>query len=250
MGHVACWTATREAVLLMLIHRAGQNQLFIPGGSLGLRAYSAGEIGGAGGVTSTRSVQFDGTDDRIDTPLDIGSTFSVSCWLKLTGIGSSGYPMAITAAGSPDLELGFTGDGLSAFYSSGSFFTGVTIPLNTWFHVAWVCQSSQITIYINGTLVDTRSYSPTTLTDITIGCRYGGFHFWQGIIDDPRIYNTALTTTDVANLAAGVDVTAGLVAYWPLEEGSGTTTVDTIGGNNGTLTNGPTWSTDVPAPIA
>src|SRR3990170_7060226 len=36
--------------------------------------------------------------------------------------------------------------------------------------------------------------------------------------------------------------TNGLVGYWAFDEGSGTTAGDSSGnGNNGTLTNGPTW---------
>ncbi len=36
---------------------------------------------------------------------------------------------------------------------------------------------------------------------------------------------------------------SGLVARWTMEEGSGTTTTDSVGSYVGTLTNGPTWAT-------
>jgi hypothetical protein len=52
------------------------------------------------------------------------------------------------------------------------------------------------------------------------------------------IYQNTTPTTD------------GLVGYWPLEEGTGTTTADEAGSSDGTFTNGPTWSTDVPAALA
>ena len=43
--------------------------------------------------------------------------------------------------------------------------------------------------------------------------------------------------------APSVDITTGLVAYWPFEEGSGGSTADASGsGHGGTLVNGPTWS--------
>jgi len=38
-------------------------------------------------------------------------------------------------------------------------------------------------------------------------------------------------------------VPSGQVSYWPLDEGSGTTTRDMVGTNNGTLVNAPTWAT-------
>src|SRR5450759_5412343 len=38
--------------------------------------------------------------------------------------------------------------------------------------------------------------------------------------------------------------THGLVGYWKFDEGTGTNATDSSGmGNNGTLTNGPTWTT-------
>jgi len=39
------------------------------------------------------------------------------------------------------------------------------------------------------------------------------------------------------------DFTDGLVAYWRLDEGSGDTAYDSAGSNNGTLMNGPVWTT-------
>jgi hypothetical protein len=53
----------------------------------------------------------------------------------------------------------------------------------------------------------------------------------------PGVYakGTNLTLSPLYN-------TSGLVGYWPFDEGSGTIAYDKSGnGNNGTLTNGPTW---------
>lgn len=47
---------------------------------------------------------------------------------------------------------------------------------------------------------------------------------------------------------ANQDVTTGLVSYWKFDEGSGTSAADSSGnGNTGTLTNGPTWSSNTPS---
>jgi hypothetical protein len=37
---------------------------------------------------------------------------------------------------------------------------------------------------------------------------------------------------------------SGLISYWDFEDGSGTNATDSYGANDGTLVNGPTWSTD------
>src|SRR5688500_12086892 len=47
------------------------------------------------------------------------------------------------------------------------------------------------------------------------------------------------------SLAAVTDrfpTNTGLVGYWKLDEGTGTAAASETGANNGTLTNGPTWS--------
>ena len=46
------------------------------------------------------------------------------------------------------------------------------------------------------------------------------------------------------------DLTTGLVSYYKFDEGSGTTATDSAGSNNGTLTNGPTYSSSNPYGIA
>jgi hypothetical protein len=43
--------------------------------------------------------------------------------------------------------------------------------------------------------------------------------------------------------APGADTTSSLVAYWALDEGTGTTAADSAGSHPGTLTNGPAWTT-------
>ncbi|GAA4235353.1 LamG domain-containing protein [Actinomadura meridiana] len=52
---------------------------------------------------------------------------------------------------------------------------------------------------------------------------------WQGGIDDVRVWDRALPTADVADLAAGHAMTTGLSprAVWPLDETSGTTLTST-----------------------
>ena len=81
--------------------------------------------------------------------------------------------------------------------------------------------------------------------DYHIGYRagLGGFN---GLIDEVRIYDGAMTVTQVSNLASIIPLGGGdLVGHWELDEGSGSTTGDSSGhGNDGTL-NLPAWTTGV-----
>jgi hypothetical protein len=60
------------------------------------------------------------------------------------------------------------------------------------------------------------------------------------MIDDVRLYSSALDAAAIAELAAAVRT--GPIAHWMLDEGTGTTAVDSVGGNDATLNNGPTWA--------
>lgn len=67
-----------------------------------------------------------------------------------------------------------------------------------------------------------------------------------GSLDDVRVYGSVLTPTEITNLFNGLNPSATPVGHWKLDEGSGTTATDSgSGGNNGTLTGSPTYSTDV-----
>lgn len=107
--------------------------------------------------------------------------------------------------------------------------------------------------YINGIKigsthnVDYTGDTGTPSGDITIGNENGTSHASNSIIDEPRIWNRALTATEIQNLYLyGAVPQDGLVAEYLFNEASGTTAYDTSGnGNDGTIT-GATYTTDVP----
>ena len=86
-------------------------------------------------------------------------------------------------------------------------------------------------------------------------------NFFDGIIDEVALWDTALsgddivkiynsgTPTDLTNATAyDSDKSSDLAGYWKFSEGTGTTTYDeTSNDNDGTLINSPPWSTTVPS---
>ncbi|MBP9758887.1 prepilin-type N-terminal cleavage/methylation domain-containing protein [Candidatus Dojkabacteria bacterium] len=115
----------------------------------------------------------------------------------------------------------------------------------SWNHIAVSYTRQKIVIYING--VEDRSnatgliYSHSGSIVSYIGNSnpgFGAFPF-PGKIDEFRVYGRALSASEVKAL---YEYTPPPVAQWKLDETSGTTASDSSGnGNNGTLTNGPTW---------
>jgi hypothetical protein len=72
------------------------------------------------------------------------------------------------------------------------------------------------------------------------------FIFLVGVIftlvgTNKKILVTDITNYQLAQVSSSLD--NGLVTKWSFDEGSGTTASDSVGGNNGTLTGGPSWAT-------
>lgn len=130
----------------------------------------------------------------------------------------------------------------TAYRCSNTVFTA-----GTWYLVTGVYDASAQTLhmYVNGVLDDgaLTGTVPTSLyntsQNFAIG-RKGNGGYFNGYIDDARVYNRAITATEILNLYKST----GLIGRWKMDEGSGSTAADSSGhGYTGTLTLGPTWTT-------
>jgi hypothetical protein len=68
--------------------------------------------------------------------------------------------------------------------------------------------------------------------------------FYQGDLDEVALWNRALTEAEVNGLIPGtlIGSETGLIGYWNLDAGNGTTAADNSGGGHtGTLINGTQW---------
>jgi len=221
------------------------------------------------------ALSFDGVDDYVevpDSPSLKPEVLTVELWVNIPKYPTtwSNNKMIRKALGSspytgfwldirPDThQFRFAASSITTHYSV----TARTVPeLNKWYHVAGVFDGSKLYIYVNGALDAapvSGEYDPYDI-DLWIG-RFGSAYF-NGLIDEVRIYNYALTPDEIrllynAGYAArfgpqtdcskdpGSCMDYGLVGYWSFDEGSGNVAYDASGNNNhGTLINGPQWTT-------
>ena len=79
-----------------------------------------------------------------------------------------------------------------------------TISANTWTHIVYTRAATESKIYINGSLDSTHSRTATIrqggTENIFIGFQRGGFKYFDGSIDQVRIYSTALDSGQVTKL--------------------------------------------------
>lgn len=204
------------------------------------------------------SLSFDGSNDYLDissasSAVSGQADFSISFWYYATA-----HPGRLIGAGTASNNRINISQPDSTFYfgvSSGP--TAIAPSLNAWHHIVCVKSGTTGNIYIDGNLGGTASTLVATTSsnqgdDFSIGRlpflnEYGNAKF-----DEVAVFSTALSASDITAIYnSGVPSNLSFynpVGWWRMEEGTGTTVVDSsANSNNGTLQNGPTFSTDVPS---
>jgi hypothetical protein len=88
-----------------------------------------------------------------------------------------------------------------AFTTSEQWARGTTaLTLNTWSHVAVTYDGATVKTYVNGVLVGSKAQTGSLVTS-TQPLRFGGDAVWpewfQGSLDEIRVYNRALTVAEI-----------------------------------------------------
>jgi hypothetical protein len=205
------------------------------------------------------AVDFNGADNYgniATSPMSTTSVFTYAGWVYLsstslsgcifsngtstnTGGGSSGVWVGVgSSAGMPG-----TGNYLKILASAVAWQnTGATIGTG-WHFIAVTRDGTTMRAYIDGT--QTPTLTSSTATPLAPS---GGVWMGQSSTSDKmpaftgyesgwQMYNVALTLAQIQALYGGGSSPSGLVGQWLLNEGSGSTILDTSGGgHNGTFT--------------
>ena len=77
--------------------------------------------------------------------------------------------------------------------------TNTALTANTWTHVAMTYDGTNVILYVNGSVVSTTAATGTIASGTTPLWIGGGpsSEFFQGLIDEVRVYNRALNATDI-----------------------------------------------------
>ena len=227
-------------------------------------------LGTASVQEGIKAVHFDGS-----SVVDLGDLGalptggSISFWTKADVVEDYDNVLSTSgdAAGNEGIRFEEHGDGSFIVYignadstDSGGFgqhqFTN-SFTASTWHHIVltWNTSTNTVTGYFDDELVFTDSeYDfPADMNDVQVGSGWYD-RFWTGSVDELLLFNTTLTQTDVDALWNGgagyYETTSGgvesssLTHGYHFDEGTGSSTADFVGSNNGTFSSsGVTWTT-------
>uniref|UniRef100_UPI00356A0B6A LamG-like jellyroll fold domain-containing protein n=1 Tax=Lutibacter sp. TaxID=1925666 RepID=UPI00356A0B6A len=155
-----------------------------------------------------RAYSFDGVNDIItvnhSTNLNMEGELSISVWVKPTTLSNAMILGKSNYTSNTNYLLRTKTTGFLQFeYKKYANSTNNPLIAGQWNHIAVISEADNTKkIYVNNVLsTHTESTSPYgVVTDIlTIGARSGA-EFFQGAIDDLRIYNKALSEAEILNL--------------------------------------------------
>jgi Ni,Fe-hydrogenase III small subunit len=203
------------------------------------------------------ALNFDGVNDQVAVANGLPSMneMTIETWLNPKRISNWDVIMNYNSFGTGDVHFQFVPDGRLEFSIAGNNpidqFTSATFSSNQWYHFAAVYSATgkYVKFYLNGNLIDTRTYTTAISTSngvpFTIG-NWAGQRPFEGDLDDLRIWNVAKTDVqikaDMNKTLIGSEI--GLLAYYNFNQGvacannsSNQTLTDLKGLRNGTLQN-------------
>lgn len=238
---------------------------------------------------SGQALKFDGVDDYVflpSAPFNL-TTFTISLWVNPSATEPN-WATLIAKGNTASIKdynfiCGVDGVSNTQYYcaiGNGTTYDGYsnlffTLTPNTWNHIIFTVDGAFLKIFVNGLLAHSPWAQTITPINNSVDPRIGSdpdsgsLYFFKGSIDDVRIYNRALSASEISDLyrtgaarlkvntpvgSGAAGLASGLVGYWTFN-GQDTnwtspttgTTNDLSGNNNtGTLTNMSRSSSPVP----
>jgi len=172
----------------------------------------AGQLGGA--------LQFNGSNTYVDCGPEAGSgvtdAVTLTAWINCTSFadwrgiitkGQEAAPFAMQIWGDGALRFAANWGTVPESVGGGEWNTTTPLTIDQWTHAAVTYGEGTITFYIDGAIVDEVAVDlqfGQLDESLTLGCDFpGGDEYFDGAIDDARIYNIALTEADIQTIMLG-----------------------------------------------
>jgi hypothetical protein len=160
------------------------------------------------------ALDFDGGNDYVlvphDSSLSLVNQFTVAAWIYAHSGGLDSYDFVLnkgTSGNNRNYCFGTVDDQIIfGFYNGGfrEFKSNENLQTDTWYHIAATYNNAnnRVCVYLNGAEVNNWSTNEEPITntdDLYIG-RSQYAEYWDGKLDDVRIYNRVLDHTEIQAL--------------------------------------------------
>jgi hypothetical protein len=156
------------------------------------------------------ALTFNGTSDSISVPIQtLGSAFTLACWCNPTVVNAMQMLFGKDVAGTRNLTMGpnlAAGSQLGLYdFATDVLKSASAMTAGVWQHCAATWNGTAAVLYLN-LASTTRSMTFTFgATNLYVGQRVylNDYKWFGGLIDDVRIYDSALTAAQIASIYNG-----------------------------------------------
>lgn len=176
--------------------------------------------GNAGGFVDNAAIRFNGNYYFTFPNSTVTSTVSITVAFWFCPLSSSGSQTILGFGNGSTVNLNIDANGsggLQAYIATPNQWTVATLStgalnLGTWYHIAYTCSTTAATCYVNGVQVNQQTGTYTNgsfgMGTVYVGTNADGQSRRANcLLDELRIYNTALTGAQVATLYSSVTFT-------------------------------------------
>jgi len=207
-------------------------------------------------LTLSGASQYAEVTDPGTSPFDSTGTITIEAWVYPTSTCNGSQVVLVKEVSY--MMYCYLSKWLYAYSGNGSSwngnYTSIPVEANAWHHIAYThsASSTNLKVFYDGVNIETQTlYMPSAMTPnngaIRIG-QSGGASFFQGKIDDVRIYNSQRTDAQIKSdmNTWGPNTDSDLIAYYDFNDqsGSSVSNADATPAANTTLTlsGSPTYS--------
>ena len=176
---------------------------------------NVGSITGAARIVGGKyggALSFNGSNNLVSVPdsnsLDLTSGMTLEAWVRPTALGA--FETVVLKEAPGDVSYGmyassaYGGSGVSrpsAWIAGTDVGATTALPTGAWSHLAATYDRTSFKLYINGTQVASKAFTGA-ITASTGALKIGGNSIWgeyfNGQIDEIRVYNRALSPSEIA----------------------------------------------------
>ena len=156
--------------------------------------WTTGKLGNA--------LTFDGVNDYVTIPtISVATNITVSAWVKSPTLGTFGSNMFIVSKSPVNTNWNLFLEAGSLIWRSTNQITTSRPSSNVWHHIAATQANTAAKIYVDGVQIQSGTMNAIANGGgaILIG-QYGAGYFFNGLIDEVRIYNRVLSGAEIQDL--------------------------------------------------